>query len=26
VFDKVKAGDKIDITWDADATMSVEKP
>ena len=26
VFSKVKVGDRIDITWDADVTMSVEKP
>ena len=26
VFDKVKVGDKLDITWDADTTLSVEKP
>ena len=26
VFSKVKVGDRIDITWDADVTLSVEKP
>jgi hypothetical protein len=26
VFDKVKVGDKVDINWNADVTMSVEKP
>jgi hypothetical protein len=25
VFDKVKVGDRLDVTWDADVTISVEK-